>query len=517
MMICLRRKLGIALLVLLIGLGLGLTMVSCNRLPAPPATFATLSRPCRIRPDYSDLVIPPNIAPLNFAIQEPGNEYLVQIHGAKGRPIAVYSKNPDIIIPMKDWNRLLQDNRGDSISVDIYTADTKGQWTRYQAITNTIAKEPIDSHLAYRFLKPNYNYFKSIRVNQRNLEGFQDSTILDGRSYRNGCVNCHTFLNGNPDTMAIGIRSSDFGSSALIADQGEVVKIGAKWGYTSWHPSGKLAVYAVMKVRQFFHTAREEVRDVIDLDSGLFYYKLDSQTVGTDPGIADKERLETYPTWSPDGKYLYFCSAPFPWEDRNRMPPDNYDQLRYDLRRISYDVEKDAWGRPETILSAEQTGKSAMLPRISPDGRFLVFCLCDYGCFPIYQDSSDLYLMDLETRQVKKLEQANSDASESWHSFSSNGRWLAFSSRRMGGPFTRLFFCYLDEQGKACKPFLLPQKDPHFYDACLETFSVPELITGPVAVSRSRLIRAVRNARQIQVDATTGATPTTTTEPWKQQ
>ncbi|MBN1126891.1 MAG: PD40 domain-containing protein [Sedimentisphaerales bacterium] len=511
------RQFWIVFMFLTVVLALCLTAVSCNKNNTPSSSYTSQPRPPRIKPDYTDLVIPPNIAPLNFVILEPGSEYLVQIHGAKGKPIVIKSKAPDIRFPISGWRRLLNDNRGDSVSVDVYTVDTQGKWTRYQSITNTIANEPIDSHLAYRFLKPNYNYFKSIRVNQRNLEGYEDSAILNGESYRDGCVNCHTFLNHDPDTMAIGIRSSHFGSSALIADHGDVVKIGAKWGYTSWHPSGKLAVYAVMKVRQFFHTAREEVRDVIDLDAGLFYYRRDTQTVYTDPGIADKERLETYPTWSPDGKYLYFCSAPFPWEDRNRMPPENYEQLRYDLRRISYDVEKDAWDQPETILSAEQTGQSIMLPRISPDGKFLVFCQCDYGCFPIYQDSSDLYLMDLDTRQVRKLE-ANSDASESWHSFSSNGRWLAFSSRRMGGPFTRIFFCYLDEQGKSSKAFCLPQKNPNFYDACLEAFSVPELITGPVTVSQSKLIRAVRSPRKVQVDSTTGATPTTTTtEPWKQQ
>ena len=141
------------------------------------------------------------------------------------------------------------------------------------------------------------------------------------------------------------------------------------------------------------------------------------------------------------------------------MPPENYEKLKYDLRRISYDVATDQWGQAETVLSAEETGQSILLPRISPDGRFLVFCMCRYGCFPVYQPSSDLYLMDLATRQYRKLA-INSEFSESWHSWSSNSRWIAFSSKRQGGLFTRTYLSYVDQAGTAHKPFVLPQQDP---------------------------------------------------------
>ena len=230
--------------------------------------------------------------------------------------------------------------------------------------------------------------------------------------------------------------------------------------------------------------------------------------------MSDKDRLETYPTWSPDGKYLYYCSAPILWEDRDKTPPDNFDKVQYDLMRISYDVDKDQWGQPEIVLSTNETGMSILLPRISPDGRFLVFVMCDYSCFPVYRPSSDLYIMDLKTSSYKKLDAVNSPYSESWHSWSSNGRWLAFSSKRAGGFFTRTYFTYINENGQASKPFILPQKDPTYYDSLLQTYSVPELITKPVAFSSRQFGRTACSVSRDAVSMpVTGATPIAPSHP----
>jgi hypothetical protein len=145
--------------------------------------------------------------------------------------------------------------------------------------------------------------------------------------------------------------------------------------------------------------------------------------------------------------------------------------------------------------------------------------MCDYGCFPVYQPSSDLYLMDLQTGDYRKLD-INSEYSESWHSWSSNGRWIAFSSKRLGGLFTRTYFSYVDKDGKVYKPFIMPQKDPAFYDSFLKTYSVPELITGPFRISHNELGRAARAPETIEVDMpVTAATPAAAEEdmdPWQQ-
>ncbi len=491
-------------------------MLSCT--PRTVEKYIQAAYEPNISPDYSGLVIPPNIAPLNFRILEKGRAYRVNIHSTRGRAIDISSKSSQIRIPLKKWRTLLNANKGHEIFFDVYVSDPNQGWSRFQSITNTIAPEDIDEVVVYRFMKPIYNWWKDIGIYQRNLAGYHESLIMHGRSFGEGCLNCHSFVGNAPDSMTIGLRSATYGSHTLLARNGSVRKIGAKWGYTAWHPSGRLAVYSLNKVRQFFHVGGMEVRDVVDLDSALACYHVESQKVVCPPALSDKARLETYPTWSPDGRSLYFCSAPILWEDRNTVPPENYDKLRYDLCRIAYDIDTDQWGTAETVLSAEETGLSILLPRVSPDGRLLLFCMCRYGCFPVYQPSSDLYIMDLSTGQYHKLT-INSRYSESWHSWSSNSRWIAFSSKRQGGSLTRTYFSYVDHTGTVHKPFVLPQKDPTYYDSLLETYSVPELVKGSIKVSQFSLARAARSEPSITVDVPiTGASPKAVqTEPWQER
>ena len=471
-----------------------------------------------INPEYFDTVIPYNIAPLNFRILEKGQFYRVKISSDSGPAIEIASKTGSIRIPLRKWRALLKANKGHKVFIDIYVKNANNEWLQYERIANSIAKEDIDRTVVYRLMKPIYNWWKDIGIYQRNLNDYNVSQILHGRSFGEGCLNCHSFVGNTPDTMTIGLRSETYGSHTLMARNGSVHKIGAKWGYTALHPSGRLAVYSINKVRQFFHTGGMEVRDVVDLDSALVCYNIDSKKAVCPPELSDKNRLETYPAWSPDGRYLYYCSGPILWQNRNIVPPENYDKLKYDLRRIVYNIETNQWGKAEIVLTAEETGLSILLPRISPDGRFLLFCMCRYGCFPIYQPSSDLYLMDLNTGQYRKLD-INSKYSESWHSWSSNSRWFAFSSKRQGGSLTRTYLSYIDETGQVHKPFVLPQKDPAYYDSLLETYSVPELIKGSVKVDKSLLARAARSEPSELVNIPiTGATPQVgPSEPWQER
>ena len=483
--------------------------------------YNDLNSPVEIRPDYSGTVIPPNIAPLNFVVQHDGSGYFVRISSETGNPIEIFSKTPKIVIPKKAWHNLLEQNRGRQLNLDIFvksktsatnTETVNQQWTRYRTITNEIANENIDSFLVYRKIRPGHRLWRNIGIYQRNLASFEESLILNNEYFKHGCLNCHTFCLNKTDKMLIGIRSSVYGSSTLLIEDGEVKKIGTKFGYSTWHPSGRIASFSVNDVRLMLHSATYEVRDVMDFDSLMANYFTDSKTVKTTSVLTKSDRLETYPTWSPDGRYLYFCSAPITWTDRT-LVPDDYYQIKYDLVRADYDIDRDQWGTLEILLKAKDTGLSILLPRISPDGRWLLFCMCNYGCFPVYQASSDLYMADLkETEQTGQFEyrklDINSDQSESWHSFSSNSRWIAFSSKRNSGIFTRTYLAYLNEDGTASKPVLLPQKDPTHYDTCLWTYSVPELITEPVRVTKEQLGKVVRASQKIPIEMPiTMATP----------
>jgi hypothetical protein len=491
-----------------------LLWVFCLAAFGPAATVdgaIVAGRPPQLHPDYSDTVIPPNIAPLNFLVRESGSRYLVRIRSQHGQTIEIVSRSGKIAIPERAWHELLDSNRGGQLAFEVLV-QSGATWCRFDAFNCTIAHEEIDNYLAYRRIRPVHSAWRDMGIYQRDLRSFEESVILSSEYFGGGCVNCHTFCNHRTDTMLVSTRSKQYTNSALIIHDGAVEKVDATFGYSAWHPTGKILAYTSAKIAMFQHAAGSEVRDVIDLDSYLAYYDVSSKMVKTAPAIARKERLETYPTWSPDGRFLYFCSAPLTWTDRNVIP-EHYDQVRYDLVRIAYDVDRDAWGSQETVLSAQQTGESILLPRISPDGRWLLFCMCKYGCFPVYQQSSDLYMIDLDAAKAagryeyRRLE-VNSDQSESWHSWSSNSRWIAFSSKRDNGTFTRTYISYVDPNGAAHKPLLLPQKDPTHYDSCLWTYSVPELATERVKVTQENLGRVVRGSQKINVQIpVTMATP----------
>jgi Tol biopolymer transport system component len=492
----------IILLVVAVAAALGACAIWYRQPPDVQAALAVTRAP-RIRPDYSGIMIPPNIAPLNFSIREQGTRFFVRVASEAGDSIEIVSRSPKIRIPANRWRSLLEANRGKKLQFVVYAKQDQ-QWHRYDPIDNRIAEEEIDGYLAYRLIDPVHVTSHKVAVVQRNLATDHESVVLDGMSFDTGCVNCHSFANNDPKRMLIGTRSDKFGNASLLVADGQVKKIGARFGYTAWHPGGQAAVYSINKVRQFFHSAGAEGRDVIDMDAALAYYLVETGNVKMVPRASDKRRLETYPTWSPDGRYLYYCSAPILWEDNRQVPPPRYADVKYDLMRIGYDQASDEWGTPELVLSAQETNLSILLPRISPDGRFLLFCMCERGGFPVYQPSSDLYMMDLGTGEYSKPT-INSDFSESWHSWSSNGRWIAFSSKRRQRPFTRCYLSYVDQTGKAHKPFILPQSDPEFYDSFLKTVSVPELITGPVPITGEALAGAVRSDRAITVDAISGA------------
>ena len=467
-----------------------------------------VSRAPGIKPDYTGLVIPPNIAPLNFCITEPGLRFHVKVSSARGDAIEVGTRKPSVVIPPAQWKRLLNENRGEDVRFDVCVESKEGTWQQFDSITNTVARDDADRYVVYRVINVLYNYYLRMKMYQYDLETSSESLVLDNRSFGNGCMNCHTFLNNRADAMLIQMRSSniDYGAGMLIIRNGVLTKVNTRTklnpdlaAFAAWHPSGRALAFSTNKVRQFFHSARTEVREGIDMNSGLAIYVVDTNKVLTNSKLSKPDELETWPAWSPDGRYLYFCSAPSPWDPNADIPPPHYDELKYDLVRIGFDVKTGTWGELETVLSARETGKSITLPRISPDGRFLIFCMSDYSGFPALQPDADLYLMDLNSRKYSRLD-CNSDESESWHSWSSNGRWIVFSSKRGDKLFMKAYLSYIDENGKAHKPFVMPQKDPEFYDSFARVYHLPEFVRDPVPLKGEAIASAIRSAPWVDVE-----------------
>lgn len=458
---------------------------------------ALLDRPPVLKPDYTGITIPPNIAPLNFLIQESGDNYRVRISGVGGKAIELQSKSGRIRLPSKAWHKLLDLNKGRDLQINIQ-AQTKGQWTRFAPITNHIAEEEIDPFLIYRKIHPAHNSWMWMGLFQRDLRNFEETQFLDNKRFSGDCCHCHMLQNNNPDQMMVLIRSTSYENSALIIHNEIPGSISGQIGFVSWHPQTPIIAASFSKPRLILHTARNDMRDIIELYGWIGTFDLTSQQVEEVPGLRDETRLMAFPLWAPDGQYLYYCSAPVP-KAGSGILVDQIKTIKYDLMRISFNFETNDWGTPEPVALARDTGFSIAQPRISPDGTRLFVCGIPYGCWPAYDRSSDLYSIDLSgdntsgTFPINKLS-LNSEECESWLSWSTNSRWIVFSSKRLSPLINRPFMAYVASDGTCSKPFLLPQRDPEFYDTVLQTYTIPTLAIKPVTVPQRELIEAIKNA-----------------------
>ena len=443
-----------------------------------------------VYPDYSDgITIPYNIAPLNFAYTMEGEKYVTELKAGE-QSLVVEGKQTDWDI--KKWHTFLDNNKGRYIEVNAYVQTDNG-WQKYRPITWRVAEEPVDPYISYRIIAPSYVTYEELSIRQRELGTFDEDIIYNNMLLSTDedgqCINCHSYKNYKTDHMQFHARQHKGGT--LIVNGEEVRKVNLKTDstisagvYPAWHPTHNLIAYSVNDTGQSFHTKKNNKIEVQDLKSDLILYDVDRNEVSHIEN--DTLEWEVFPAWAPDGKTLYYCSAHLEIQDhaqREREIIDRYRDFKYNIYRKAFDPETKTFGPSELVLDARAMGKSATFPRISPDGRYLLFGMGEYGCFHIWHKDADLYIIDLETMKLRNVREVNSDDVESYHAWSSNGRWMLFTSRRDDGGYTRLYLAYFDKRGRAHKPFLLPQRDPYFYGDYYKSYNVPEFMVEPVAIT----------------------------------
>ena len=157
-------------------------------------------------------------------------------------------------------------------------------------------------------------------------------------------------------------------------------------------------------------------------------------------------------------------------------------ELKYNIYKKSFNPETMTFGERELVFDAMSHDMSATLPRVSPDGRWLLFTMGKYGVFHIWHHDADLWMLDLQTGGARPAKEINSSDTESYHSWSSNGKWVVFSSRRDDGTYTRPFFAHIDKNGHFTKPFELPCADPDYHRQFMKCYNIPEFMKGPVTI-----------------------------------
>ena len=406
-----------------------------------------------IVPDYAGVTVPEGMASISFEM-------------ADGRPFKVEEKRV-----------------GDTLFYYVRSWDKKtGKGVRYAPFPVYVSKDPIDPYIAYRLIEPSYEGWKEMGLYTRELASYKETPIVENSSVNGGCVNCHNFPGGDPSRMMFHARGA--GGGTVFAKDGEVrllnlTTVGPhrQGAYPAWHPGGRYIAYSSNSTQQSFPIAGSQQVEVYDHFSDLILLDTQTDSVTTWEPVCNTARMETFPAWAPDGNTLYFCVA-----DSVASVVEERASIHYELASIGFKDGKFT-GEPQTLWKSDSL--SVSFPRVN--GKWLLFTGSAYATFPIWHKEADLYLMDLENGTVEPATPLNSEDTESYHSWSSNGRWVLFSSRRLDGRYTRLYIAHFDGEGHFGKPFLLPQKNYDHNLLRLKSYNVPEFVQGQPA----RLDKAV--------------------------
>ncbi len=472
---------------------IAILMAACGQHLTVPTDVTMENRLPHIYPDYTEVTIPANICPMNFIVQEGETDAMARLTYPGGEYI--YGEGQKVLIDEEQWQEMLDSAKGKEIKVEVF-AKINGQWKGYQPFNIYVAEDSIDEYISYRSIPPSYVAYERLSIVQRHLTTFDTRDIYNNMSVSNEkvgqCINCHSYQNFRTDNMLFHMRQG-YGGTMLVTN-GQLKKIDLKTAetlsagvYPAWHPTHNLIAFSTNKTGQSFHTKDLNKIEVQDTESDLILYDVDKNEVSIISELEDE--LEVFPTWSPDGKKMYFCSAHFEYYndsiEKSAEMIQRYQEVKYSLYSVDFNPDTKEFSNVQMVYDAasDSINQSVTLPRVSPDGRYLLFAQAEFGCFHVWHADADIYMMDLQTKEVQKLDAVNSNRSESYPTWSSNGRWIMVDSRRDDGNYTRPYIAYFDKQGKAHKPFLLPQQDPNFYTFYLRSFNRPEFMIEPVTIS----------------------------------
>jgi tetratricopeptide (TPR) repeat protein len=338
------------------------------------------------------------------------------------------------------------------------------------------------------------------------------------------CANCHSFsLDGKTMGMDIDGPANDKGLFALVPVQRQMTiqnKDVVKWntdgqigqtrvGFMSQvSPDGQYVVStfagpSLNVPKTFYVTNFTDYRflQVFYPTKGILeWYSRATGMRHPLPGANDPKFVQTDGVWSPDGKYIVFARAiaKDPQEPGQKTAlhanDPNETSIQYDLYRIPFNDGKG--GTPEPIAGASRNGMSNNFPKVSPDGKWIVFVQCHNG--QLMRPDSQLYIVPFAGGEARRL-RANTPLMNSWHSFSPNGRWLVFSSKARS-PYTQMYLTHLDANGNDSPAILVDNAT-----AANRAVNIPEFVNIPadgiqdIQVPAVDLFRLMDQATALQV------------------
>lgn len=404
------------------------------------------------------------------------------------------------------WNALKKLAGRGAVTVTIHGVAADETVSR-GAMQMTVSADPVNSPIFYRDVplmpsETEKGFIKPLAANAVPLIAWRVRNVAEPQSHvvmtdLHTCANCHSFAaNGKTLGLDMDGPQNDKGLYALTpvakkmtigtenmvswskfrGEEGVQLRVGFM---SQVSPDGRYVATTIRppnaKTSQFYYVSN--FKDYRFLQ--VFYptrgivaiYDRKAKTLTPLPGADDATYIQSNAVWSPDGKYLVFSRAVAkdPYRADGKMAAYANDplevQIQYDLYRIPFNDGKG--GKAEPIAGASQNGMSNSFPKISPDGKWLVFVEAHNG--QLMRPDGKLYIVPV-TGGVARRMNCNTPLMNSWHSFSPNGRWLVFSSKSRS-PYTQMYLTHIDAEGNDTPAILIENST-----AANRAVNIPEFI-----------------------------------------
>jgi len=406
------------------------------------------------------------------------------------------------------WALIKKHSAGRTATVEFTGLDDASRGVSHGRVTLTTSSDPVGAPIFYRDVplmpfEGDNHVVQPLAPAKMSLIAWRlrDISKPESRLLMTGlhtCANCHSFsADGKSMGMDVDGPANDKGLYAVVPVQQHMairsedtvswnqdMRVGqSRVGFMSQvSPDGKyvLTTFAGRDESigsSYFVTNFKDYRflQVFYPTRGILtWYSRETRRRQPLPGADDPRFVQTDGVWSPDGKYVVFVRAearephpnnvPLPTEanDANEVP------IKYDLYRVPFNDGKG--GGAEPIQGASNNGMSNNFPKISPDGRWIVFVKNRNA--QLMRPDSELFIVPA-TGGVARRMRCNTSLMNSWHSFSPNGRWLVFSSKSRS-PYTQMYLTHIDADGNDSPPILIDNST-----AANRAVNLPEFVNIP--------------------------------------
>ncbi|HOP46374.1 MAG TPA: hypothetical protein PK874_01820 [Desulfobacteraceae bacterium] len=433
-------------------------------------------------------IIPPTV---RWKDRSDSHEWRIEIRGGNGQIIlSALTADSQWRPSVEEWDRIKKSYRDEPLTLSICGFPTFSSSTPLSKdmVNFSISSLTITAPIFYRQVPIPARYARShlpaIEWRLGSVASPQPRTILSGMK---ACGNCHSF-SSNGRILGMDV---DFGSDkgAYVITEINTTALFNKSEVMTWsdydkeskHPTFGLLSrlspdgrYAVSTVNDY-----AAYRYLDDLDcSQMFFpvrgilviYDRETKSFHELAGASDPNYVQTNPAFSPDGRWIVFPRAPALENAALRAMMNKFMSgtatYRYDLYRVPF--QADGTVTPEPVSGASNNGMSNFFPAFSPDGKWIVFCMADR--FMLNQMDSELYIIPANGGTARRLACNIPGRMNSWHSWSPDGKWLAFASKA-NGPYTQVWLTHINAEGESTPAVLLD----HFTDEELAA-NIPEFI-----------------------------------------